>query len=327
MSKSFAKAVARGGLSLLLLAGLGVPPVLAAKPYVEQAPARGFHLFNRPKKKTAEAQWEHVQKLDHANKIRAAANQALALRIWWPQSPEAPRAQLLHARLLDRRHHWLDAFDAYQYLVENYTGRFEFNEILDRQMEIAKIVMELKRGKFLFLPGFSAPERAVPLFGKIVASAPEGPHAAEAYYLSGLANERIYEYDLAIDDYFTALNRFPDSEFAEKSALAQAKCHLKISTEAPNDSRALDTARAACLLFLQRYPESARRGEIQADLDRIRNRQIDQAYALALYYDRNLRKPAAALIEYRSFAALYPDAQQTPDAQRRIDQLKQIQEK
>lgn len=325
MSNSFAKALGRGALALFLLAGSG-PAALAAKPYVEQAPARGFHLFNRPKKKTAEAQWEHVQNLDRAGKTRAAANQALALRLFWPHAPEAPQAQLLHARLLERRNRPLEAFDAYQHLVETYAGRFEFNEVLERQMALAKQVMERRKGKFLFLPGFAAPERAIPLFEKIVASAPEGAFAAEAYYLTGVANERIYEYDLAIDAYFTALNRFPDGPFAEPAALAQARCHLLISNDAPNDRRALDTARAAGTLFLQRFPDSPHRAQVQADLARIRLRQIDQAYALARYYDRILKKPAAALIEYQSFVALYPDAEQVPEARRRIARLQPPQE-
>ena len=320
MSTTLSSAL-RGGLLGLLLAGLWASPAEAAKPYVEKAPARGFHLFNRPKKKTAEAQWEHVQKLDRAGKTRAASNQALALRLFWPHSPEAPAAQMLHARLLERRGRPLEAFDAYQHLVDNYAGRFEFNEVLDRQMHLAKTTMERRKGKFLFLRGFAAPERAIPLFEKIVASAPEGPHAAEAYYLTGVANERIYEYDLAVDAYFTSLNRFPDGAFAESAALALAKCHVKMSDDAPNDGRALDAARAACVLFLQRYPESDRRADVQGDLDRIRSRQADMAWALARHYDRIVRNPVAALIEYRTFVALHPDAPQVPAAQRRIEQL------
>ncbi len=325
MSKSFSNAVWRGVWALILLGGLTAVPVEAQatpKPYVETTPKRGFHLFLRPQKKTPAAQWENVQALDRAGKTRAAANQALALRIWWPNSPEAPQAQLLCARLLERRGHPREAFDAYQYLVEHYVGRFEFNEVLDRQMQIAKNLMERKKGKFLFLPGFAAPERAIPLFGNIVTNAPEGPHAAEAYYLTGVASERIYEYDQAIDAYFTTLNRFPDDAFAEKAAYAQAQCHIKVSDDSPNDSRALDTARAACLLFLQRHPDSARRAGVEADLARIRDHQAANAYALARYYDRILKKPASALLEYQSFVALFPEAAQAPAARLRIEQLK-----
>jgi len=212
MSKSSLHAVRRGLLALLLL-GLGpalsASAATAAKPYVEKAPARGFHLFGRPKQKGPEAQWEYVLKLERAGKLRATANQALALRLFWPHSAQAPEAQLLLARTLERRGHLLAAFDAYQHLLEHYSGRFEFNEVLDRQRQIAKTVMDKKKGKFLFLPGFAAPERAIPLYEKIVASAPEGRDTAELYYLIGVANERIYEYDKAIEAYFTALNRFP----------------------------------------------------------------------------------------------------------------------
>ena len=324
MSNSSLQAGWRGLVRLLLLGGLlaAAPDAGAiAKPYVETTPKTGFHLFLRPKQKTPAAQWAYAQKLDRDGKARAAEKQALALRIRWPHSPEAPEAQLFHARLLDRRGKWQAAFDAYQHLVEHYTGRFEFNEVVGRQMQIAKILMDLKKGHFLFLPGFKAPERAIPLFEKIVASGPEWSGAAEAYYLTGVANESIYEYDKAIEAYFTALNRFPDSEFAEKSAFAQAQCHIRISVESPHDTRALAAARAACLLYLQRHPDAARKAAIEADLARLRERQVEQAFALARYYDRILRKPDAALIEYRAFVALFPDAAQAEAARLRIAEL------
>lgn len=324
MSKSSSNARWLGLLALLLLCGPGPIPAAAgapAKPYVESTPKRGFHLFIRPHQKTPEKQWEHVQALDRAGKAGAAAKQALALRIWWPHAPEAPQAQTLYARLLERRGKLQDAFDAYQYLLEHYVGHFEFNDVIDRQMRIAKALMEQKKGRILFMPGFSAPERAIPLFEKIVASAPEGPHAPEAYYLTGVAHERVYEYDQAIEAYFTALNRFPTGEYAEKSAFAQARCHIQVSDDAPNDTRALDIARAACALFLQRYPDSVHGPTIAAARARLQDRQIANAYALAHYYDAILRRPSAALIAYRTFVALYPDAPQTPAARVRIAQL------
>ncbi|HPT16648.1 MAG TPA: outer membrane protein assembly factor BamD [Kiritimatiellia bacterium] len=324
MSKSLCISGLRGRLAAWLLAGALLAPTVAAaaaKPYVEEMPKRGFHLFVRPKEKAPETQWTRVQALDRSGKVRAAARQALALRIWWPNSPEAPQAQLFYARWLEGRRHYQEAFDAYQHLMDHYSGRFEFNEVLDRQMQIAKTLMALKKGHFLFIPGFAAPERAIPLFEKIVASAPEGGHAAEAFYLTGLANEQIYEYDKAIDAYFTALNRFPESEFAEKSAYAQAKCHIKVSDDSPNDSRALDTASAACTLFLQRFPDSGHRAEIEACHAQLREKQAASAYARARYYDRILRQPTAAIIEYRIFTALYPDAPQAHEARRRIAEL------
>ncbi|MGD9613339.1 MAG: outer membrane protein assembly factor BamD [Kiritimatiellia bacterium] len=324
MSKSPSIGARRGlwaalGLGLALAAPL--PAGAVAKPYTEEAPGRGFHLFIRPQEPTPESQWARVQALDAAGRTRAAAKQALALRIYWPNAEEAPAAQTYYARRLDDRGKLQAAFDAYQHLVDHYPGRFEFNDVLASQMRLAKTLMDRKKGQLLFLPGFAAPERAIPLFQKIVASAPEGDFAAEAYVLIGAAHERIYEYDEAIDAYFTALNRHPESPFAAQAAYAQARCHVELSEDAPNDVRALAEAIAACSLFLQRQPESAQRSEIEASLARLRDRQAAAAFARARYYDRIQRQPESALIEYRSFVALFPDASQAAEARDRIAQL------
>ena len=313
-----------GWLGLLLVWGAAMlphPAQAAAKPYVEKAPKRGFHLFLHAKQKTPTAQWDYVQDLARAGKAKAAAKQALALRIYWPNAPEAPQAQMFYARHLDRRQNIQDAFDAYQHLVDHYPGRFEFDELISRQMQLAKTLMTLKKGHFLFIPGFAAPERAIPLFEKIVATAPESPLAAEAFYCLGVANERTYEYEKAIDAYFTVLNRFPESAFAEDAAYSQAQCHIMLAQESPNDNRALETASAACTLFLQRFPDSARRTEIIASQARLQRLQADNAYARARYYDRILHKPEAALIAYRHFLALYPQAEQAAEAKQRVAQL------
>ena len=117
------------------------------------------------------------------------------------------------------------------------------------------------------------------------------------------------------------MNRYPDSLFAAQAAHAQARCHVELADDAPNDARALAEAIAACTLVLQRQPDSAHAGEIEASLARLRERQAAIAFARARYYDRILRQPTAAIIEYRIFTALYPDAPQANEARRRIAEL------
>lgn len=322
MSSSSATALGGRILRLLCLSGVLAATSLAdAKPYVESVPVRGFHLFTRPHKKDPAAQWDYVQSLDRANKTRAAGRQAYALRLFWPYADEAPQAQQFYARSLDRRNRPQQAFDAYQHLVETYPGRFNFNEVLARQMHLAKAVMKRRKGKFLFLPGFNAPERAIPLFEKIVQNAPESAVTAEAYYLIGQAHERVYEYPQAIDAYFTTLNRFPTSPFAEPAAYGQAICHIRIAQDSPEDNRAVETAVAACDLYLQRYLDMPRADEIRTARQDLLQRQARNAFARARYYDHILHNPAAALIEYRAFLARHPNAEQAAEARRRVQKL------
>ncbi|MDD2241063.1 MAG: hypothetical protein PHI93_10475 [Kiritimatiellae bacterium] len=322
MSSSSAPSVGGRILRLLCLSGVLAATTLAdSKPYVESVPVRGFHLFTRPRKKDPTAQWDYVQSLDRAHQARAAARQAYALRLFWPYADEAPQAQQFYARSLDRRNRSQQAFDAYQHLVETYPGRFDFNEVLTRQMYLAKAVMKHRKGKFLFLPGFTAPERAIPLFEKIVQNAPEGAVAAEAYYLIGQAHERIYEYPQAIDAYFTTLNRFPTSPFAEPAAYGQASCQIRIAEDSPQDNRAVETAIAACDFYLQRYLDQPRADDIRAARQVLLHRQARNAFARAHYYDHILKQPAAALIEYRAFLADHANAEQAADARQRIQIL------
>ena len=74
-------------------------------------------------------------------------------------------------------------------------------------------------------------------------------------------------------------------------------------------------------LTLGAYARSDK-GEIEADLARLRERQTAAAFARARYYDRILHKPESALLEYRSFVSLYPDAPQAAEARARIALLK-----
>lgn len=316
--------------------------------YTETAPDRGFHLFTRPKRKTPEAQWAYVQKLRSGGHTRAAAKQALALRLFWPYAAEAPEAQLAHARLLEERGYFFDAFDAYQYLLDHYAGQFDFSDVIASQRRLARTAMTARYGRFLFLPGFHSPERAVPLFQKIVVNAPEEEATAEDYYLMGTALERTYDYDQAIHAYFTTMNRFPGSSSAEKAAYAQAMAHIKVSNASPNDKRALDTAVAAAMLYLQRHPqqewqsaaasdegmdvEEYRSWRVQADrreailreLRGLTERQATRAFELAEYYDKILKRPESARIEYQTFLDKFPNDARAETARGRLKALSSI---
>lgn len=83
----------------------------------------------------------------------------------------------------------------------------------------------------------------------------------------------------------------------------------------------MDTAHAAATLFLKRYPNSDSAPEVENQLHLLRTRQIENAYARARYYDKILRNPTAALMEYKAFVALYPNAEQAPKARARIAKL------
>ena len=294
-----------------------------SSPYEESVEDRHFQLFNRPSKKTPEAQWEYVNALRKAGKTRAAAKQALALRLFWPVSPEAPRAQWLYARLLDERGHPKESFDAFQYMVDHYTGQFEFGELIGIQHRLAHQVMESRVGHFLFIPGFKAPEKAIPLYEKIAENAPEDPRTAEALVNIGKANEFNYEYDKAIEAYFRAMNRFPGTPAADEASFRQAVCHVELAKDQPNDQRALATAIAACELCLRGLPDGAEseRAEMRDDIKTLSGRQAKFDYDLGVYYENILKRPEAAAIAWQTFLDRHPADFRADEARRRLAAL------
>lgn len=291
-------------------------------PYVASEPPRGWSLFTRPSEDNAADQWTYVQQLQREGSLRKAANQAEALQLFWPTSPEAPRAQLLHARLLDARDKHKDAFEAYQLLIEKYPESCDYEAIVADQLRLANAVCTSRLATcWGLLPGFEAPSRAIPLFQAVIDEAPEGPGAPEAAYRIALAQEDNYEYEKAIDAFYQVVNRFPESPYAVQAALGQARCHITLADDAPYDARAREAAIAACDFVLKTYPKQIRKGPIEADRQRLIARREADAYARCLYYDKTLKNFDAARLEYKSFVALYPNSEYIDAARARLEQL------
>ena len=297
------------------------PSPAASSPYVESSPPVGFHLFCRPARPTPAAQWAYVQNLAREGRASRAASQARALRLFWPSSPEAPLAQLFYARSLDDRGKTAEAFEAYQLLLSDYGSSCDFDAILAAQLRLANALFDARHAKFLFFPGFLAPEKAIPLYQQIIDVAPEAPQAPEAAYRIGLAREKAFEYEKAIDAFFSAVTRFPSSPFASDAATGLVRCRVLLADDTPQDARARDAAIAACDFFLSRFPASPSASSVAADRARLVDRRVQASYDLALYYDRTLRDPVAAAIRYREFLALYPNAPLAAAARERLSQL------
>ena len=291
------------------------------KPYTETSGKRGWHPFLHPAEKTPSSQLVLADQLLQAGRTKKAMKQYVALTVYWPESKEAASAQYHYAKLWDAKGNPRRAFDEYQRLFDHYPGQFAYDEVLNRQFDIATNIMDHKKGKFLFFPGFSAPERAIPMFQAILTNAPQWEKSAETKYLMGRANELSLEYETAIDDYMTVQNRYPDSRFAEDASFQTAYCYYLLADESPNNEQILDAAWASMTLFLNNYPRSGKAPVASEYRNTLYRQRAKIAFEKASYYDKVVKRPDSALIAYQSMVRQFPHSDWTGLAQTRIDAL------
>ena len=302
---------------------LHVLPAKAEEPYEETEKKHSWLSWNKPAEKNPADQLLRANTFRNEGKNKKARKAYKALVVTWPGSAEAPIAQYHLARLLDEAGKLEKAFDEYQVLMDKYQSDFPYEEVLDRQFAIASKLMTTRKGEFLFLPGFEAPERAVPLFEKIVRNGPRWERAAEAQYMVGRANELSMEYESAVVAYMVTQQRYGNTPFAEQAAFGRAVCWYRMADESRNDEEALENAWAALVTFTQAYPQSEQIDLANAYKETILRRRAEMAYNKALYYDRIARKPESALLSYRHFVRLFPNSEWTAIAQARMDALSQ----
>ena len=283
-------------------------------------------VFHRPRKESPPAQLAHAARLHVEGRDKQAAKQYLALVHQWHDSPEAVRAQLAYAEIVLARETPEKAFQEFQYLVDEYAGRFPLDRVLDYQLDIAHRVRTKKRGAILFYSGFTAPERALPLLQRIVNNAPNWTRASEAQFYQAKIREALKEYSPAADAYEVLQSRYPQSTYAAESNYRRAVCLWELSRRSPRDEQRCRTAIGAMQAFLNDRPENKNANDAKKKLDALNEQFAGLVYKRAVFYDKSARRPSSALIAYREYLKRFPLSSMAAEAHKRITALEQEQE-
>ena len=311
------------------LVGLGLAgSVATAKPdaaYVVEEQGRGTWrvMFDRKMDSSAE-QWEYARATQNRGYLRKADRRMLYLVRRWPNSKEAPWAARARADMLLARGKLEDAFDAYQYLIDNYSSRMaEYDSVLDSQFEIAVKVMNKRRMR-LILGGFRSPAYAVEYFEKVIRNGPQWSRAAEAQLLIGQCHQEEDDYELAISAYGLLGYRYPESRFAEEAAWQQIVCLGALHQEYPNSPEMLDRTLTATTVFLSTFPSSGRKSEIIALRNELYEVKAAAMFAKAAFYVNVPKKPQAAILYDKALIEEYPKSKLVPQAEERIATLEEM---
>ncbi|MFH1475926.1 MAG: tetratricopeptide repeat protein [Verrucomicrobiota bacterium] len=241
----------------------------------------------RPAEATPETQLALINKLKDAGRTIRASKACLALVNAWPESAQAPVAQLIYCRLLEERGKPAKAFKEYQFLMEAFAGFFPYDEVMERMYAIAD-GMATRDRYFLFIK-FKTPEEAIPLFEKLIQNGTQWKRAAELQFRIARIYEKTGQYDLAIEAYGLYHQRYPMSPLAEQALFGQGRCCYEYSRENPVALDLRENAAAVLQGFLDWYPYSDMAAEARTCLANLHCDLSGNLYDQALFYEKTAR--------------------------------------
>ncbi len=278
-------------------------------------------FFTSPSRDSPQEQWDHAAALEQAGKYSKAARAFRNLMYQWPDDPLAGSAQMRRADLHMRMDEPAQAFKHYRFLLERYPDRVAYGEVVDKMIAITVAEETRVRGKFLFLPGFTDPVQAIPLYRDIVRNAPRHPRAAGCLLRVAQIHHEAYEFDEAIAACNELIAAYPQTPEEETAIYQKMLSSEAIAAEKRNDDQAARAARAAAIFFIDRYPDSPMTPAARETAQRMYDRLATSHWNRAHYYDAIARKPRAALLAYRKLVEQFPVSEWTEPAKARISEL------
>ena len=311
--------------TLFLLFSLLAPASTPEATPVHREPQWWWFLAG-PAKDTPPEQLSYCEELITKGKERKAIKQLSRLVNFWPESKEAPQALIKKIDLFETRGDLANAFETCQESITRYAGEFDYEAILQRQLDLARQKEDQRVAKMLFLPGFEAPEKAIPFYEQIITNAPQWESTAKIQYRIGEIEESLRSYDKAIEAFEKVLSRYDDPVYEEKASFHRAYCLYQLALESPNDEASAEAAWAALTLHLSDHKGSDSSEEAYTFQQEMHQRLAKFYYEKGLYYDAIAQKPKAALIAYRAFVEQFKTSAWTETAKSRIKELEQAQE-
>jgi outer membrane protein assembly factor BamD len=285
-----------------------------------------------------EGRWQQPRAKDQLEVAQAAFDKraySLALKSArrvvrvWPLSDYAPRAQYLVARCYEATGKEEKAFKAYRTLLEKQPKVTNFDEVLQRQYEIANQYLAGKWFKWGFLPLFPSMERTGQMYADIVKTGPYSAVAPQAQLSIGTANEKRKflrfkspDYPAAVAAYDVAADRYHDRPQVAAEAMFRAGLAWQKQAQTPDrDPSNAKQAIARFTDFMALYPNDARVPEAQKRIASLKGDQARGNFDIARFYEKRHRWEGAR-IYYNAVQSLDPNSPYAAEALQRLDELR-----
>lgn len=281
---------------------------------------RWFSWINGPSKVDATAQLAYAQECEESGSWWRARRAYDALIREWPSSPEAPLAQ---EKLADMYFsHYLDyeeAFAQYKYLLDFYSSQCDYDAIVHRLWEVAKL-MEYEGKTFVFFH-FDNTVDVRRAFEAVVRRAPGADFTPDAMLRVAKLREDDDEHDRAILVYENIRNLFPLTPEAKTALYREGRARMHVlRIHEYNRQRCKDTIEFLRMAVASN-PDAAVKADFNAWLAEAVGKIEDDAFASAKFYDSRTRTKRSAINAYERFLRDYPASRHVEAARARLNEL------
>jgi outer membrane protein assembly factor BamD len=243
----------------------------------------------------------------------------------WPLSDFAPQAQYLLARSYDAQGRDDRAFKEYQILLEKYPKVDTYQEVVQRQYEIANRFLAGKWFRLWgYIPLFSSMDRTADMYEKVIRSGVYSDIAPSAQLKIGEAREKQKDFPLAVKAYERAADRYHDKPVAADALFRAGKAYQKQAKGAEYDQSIAGKAIGTFSDFSVLYPDDPRVAEAQKIIEELRTEQARGSFQTARFYEKN-KKWDGALVYYNEVLVQDANSSYAQEAKERIDAIKQKQ--
>jgi outer membrane protein assembly factor BamD len=273
----------------------------------------------------AKDQLEVAQKAFEEKDYKLAQKAARRVVAVWPLSDYAPQAQYLLARCLEARGQDESAFKAYQALLEKYPKAINYEDVLQRQYEIANRYLGGKWFRLWgYIPFAPSMDKTSDMYEKVIKNGPYSTVAPQAQLSIGAAREKQSNFPQAVKAYEKAADVYHETAKVAADALYKAaEAYHKQAKTAEYDQSVAGKAIAAFSDFIALYPDDPRSAPAQKIIDGLKEEQARGAFRIAQFYEKK-GKWDGALVYYNEVYIADPNSKFGEEAKKRIEYLKQL---
>jgi outer membrane protein assembly factor BamD len=248
----------------------------------------------------------------------------------WPLSDYSPPAQYLLGRCYEAKGQDERAFQEYQKLLEKYPKIENYQEVLNRQYEIANRYLAGQWFKLWgYVPFFTSMAKTSDMFEKVIKNGPYSEIAPQAQISIGTAREkqsnffnRTDPFKEAVKAYARAADKYHDQKTVAADAIYKAGlAYNKQARRAEYDQSVAGQAIETFSDFINLYPGDPRVPEAQKIIEGLRTEQARGSFEIAKFYEKQNRWDGA-LVYYNEVLNKDPKSKYAEEAKKRIEELK-----